>query len=56
MTETFNLLKNFWLGIFDLLSNVTFELFGFNVDLLSVLFALFVFSMVIVLFYKGARA
>lgn len=56
MTEFFTAFIGWWRSLFDLLDSITFELYGFNVSFLSVLFVFLLFAIVISVFWKGAKA
>lgn len=55
MTNFFRLIVAFWDAIFNLLSEVQFSLYSYQVNLLDIMFVFLVLSMIISLFWKGGR-
>ena len=55
MTDFVVLLRNFYVAIAGKLSTLEFPLFGYTVNLLSVLIVFVILSMVVSIFWKGAR-
>lgn len=56
MSHFIDLIVNLWTSLLLLLHGVHFNLYGFDVDLLSVILAFFVIFFVLSLFWKGAKA
>ena len=55
MTQFFNFFITMWQSLFNLLSNCTFELYGYQINFLAVVFVLFVIGFVITAFWKGSK-
>lgn len=45
----------FSLAFFNLLSNLTFELYGYQVNFLAIVFVLFIVGFMITAFWKGSK-
>lgn len=56
MSNFFDLFINFWRSLLLLLHGIKFNLFGYDVDFLSIVLSFFVIGFVVSLFWKGARA
>lgn len=55
MTQFFNFFITMWRSFFNLLSNLTFELYGFQINFLAIVFALFIVGFMITAFWKGSK-
>lgn len=55
MTDAISSLFGFINKLVDLLYSVTFELYGYEVSYFSIIFAFIVISMVVGIWWKGAR-
>lgn len=56
MADFISLFFRFWQSIFDLLSYYRFDIGGFSVTLTELFICFLIISMVISVFWKGARA
>lgn len=56
MTEFAKAFVIMWQNLLGLLNSISFEFYGYEVTYLSVLLAFFVLSMIISVFWKGAKA
>lgn len=55
MTDFFYFFVNMWQSVFALLSRVTFEFMGYQVNYLSLLIPLFIVGIFVTAFWKGSR-
>lgn len=56
MGDFFILVRDFYVNLFSLLNNTVFDINGYNVSLGAIIFVMLVVSMVVSVFWKGARA
>lgn len=55
MTQFFDFFITMWRSFFDLLSHVTFVLYGYQVNFLAIVFVLFIVGFMITAFWKGSK-
>lgn len=55
ITKFFDMLRDFWSGIFSKLNTTVFTVNGVNVSLSIILFAFLIISIVITVFWGGSR-
>lgn len=56
MTEFAQSFVIMWENLFGLLNSISFDFYGYEVTYLSVILAFFALSMIISVFWKGAKA
>lgn len=55
MTAFFDFFVDMWTTLINLLSSVVFEFYGYQVNLMAIIFVVFVIGFVISMFWKGAK-
>ena len=55
MSQFFDFFITMWRSFFNLLSNLTFELYGYQVNFLAIVFVLFIVGFMITAFWKGSK-
>lgn len=55
MTQFFDFFITMCRSFFNLLSNLTFELYGYQINFLAIVFVLFIVGFMITAFWKGSK-